>query len=444
MKKILLFALLSASSAFAQTAYDTLAIQDFETVPATPTWGYTGVLNDLQSGLSSASSSIPNTPLGIDTTQAWHVVQVSGGNQITYDNITIPPASYDSIRVNFKLAAMNLIGSTGGPDHLDYVLVEYSLDNGATWVGRLRVRGSSANNCFWAYDATAVAAVQHLPATETMFQASTTGLQVAEGYSFCEISFPGTISQVAIRITPRSSSTTDSWLIDNLVITGEYQCQPSSSSITETACSSYTSPSGSVLTTSGMYTDIIPNASGCDSTISIDLTVNTADSISDVQTSCGSYVWIDGNTYSASTDSATWLLTNMNGCDSLITLDLIVLSEPVVNVTQTGALLSADQSGAIYQWLDCDNNYAPIAGETNQTFTPANTGNYAVEVTLNGCSDTSSCALVDYAGIDELSNSPKELVKIVDLMGREVTPQKNVVLIYIYSDGTKQRVLEFE
>jgi len=47
-------------------------------------------------------------------------------------------------------------------------------------------------------------------------------------------------------------------------------------------------------------------------------------------------------------------------------------------------------------------------------------------------------------GIEELTQGEKELVKIVDLMGREVAPQKNRVLIYVYSDGTTERVFEFE
>ena len=73
-------------------------------------------------------------------------------------------------------------------------------------------------------------------------------------------------------------------------------------------------------------------------------------------------------------------------------------------VTQNGALLSADQAGATYQWLACDDNNAQINGETNQTYTPSVTGNYSVEVTLNGCVDTSACKLVDFTGLDEINN----------------------------------------
>ena len=46
---------------------------------------------------------------------------------------------------------------------------------------------------------------------------------------------------------------------------------------------------------------------------------------------------------------------------------------------------------------------ALIGAETNQSYTPSNvTGNYAVEVNMNGCVDTSACFLVDYTGLSEM------------------------------------------
>src|SRR5680860_377603 len=123
----------------------------------------------------------------------------------------------------------------------------------------------------------------------------------------------------------------------------------------------------------------------------------------DVQSACDSYTWVDGNTYTASNNTATWLETNAAGCDSLITLDLTINPLPDNNVTQSGSLLTADQSGATYQWLDCNDNNAIIGGETNQSYKPTPiTGNYAVEVTLSGCVDTSLCFLIDYTGLSDL------------------------------------------
>lgn len=67
--------------------------------------------------------------------------------------------------------------------------------------------------------------------------------------------------------------------------------------------------------------------------------------------------------------------------------------------------LSANQAGATYQWVDCNNSNAPIAGETAQTFTATASGSYAVEVTFNGCTVTSACETISLTGVDALSNN---------------------------------------
>ncbi|MBI2269540.1 MAG: T9SS type A sorting domain-containing protein [Bacteroidetes bacterium] len=65
----------------------------------------------------------------------------------------------------------------------------------------------------------------------------------------------------------------------------------------------------------------------------------------------------------------------------------------------------ANAMGATYQWLDCDNNNAVIAGETNQNYTATANGNYAVEVTQNGCTDTSSCVNITGVGLEEYNKT---------------------------------------
>jgi len=114
------------------------------------------------------------------------------------------------------------------------------------------------------------------------------------------------------------------------------------------------------------------------------------------------------------------------------------------DVNQFGTQLTAEQNGASYQWLDCDNNYSAINGETNQTYTPTTTGYFAVELTSTDiCGgvqvDTSTCNLVDFTGIGELNNSSKQLIKIVDVLGRETPFKPNTPLLYIYNDGTVER-----
>ena len=219
MKKITLFYLLIAGiTSFAQMNIDTLAIQDFETSPATPTWNFTGPVI-YNSGMSTASSAPANSPIGINASRAWETTQNSGGLVLEFDNVIIP-AGYDSIQFEFRLAAMNLGGTSGGPDHLDYVLVEYSTDNGVTYHGRLRIRGAAANNGFWTYSATAEGKVYYQPTSEVMFQPANTGLATTDGYSTNGITFPGSVSQIKIRMTGRSSSSSDTWLVDNVVLRG--------------------------------------------------------------------------------------------------------------------------------------------------------------------------------------------------------------------------------
>ncbi|MCR9172516.1 MAG: S8 family serine peptidase [bacterium] len=71
-------------------------------------------------------------------------------------------------------------------------------------------------------------------------------------------------------------------------------------------------------------------------------------------------------------------------------------------IAQNGLQIDAVASNAQYQWLDCLNGFAPIIGETNQTFAPSADGEYAVVVTENGCSDTSACLVFSTASLMEV------------------------------------------
>ncbi|WMI70224.1 LamG-like jellyroll fold domain-containing protein [Mangrovimonas sp. YM274] len=65
----------------------------------------------------------------------------------------------------------------------------------------------------------------------------------------------------------------------------------------------------------------------------------------------------------------------------------------LVSLSET--TLTAAQTGATYQWVDCDNDNAVLDGATAQTFTPEASGNYAVEITVDGCVTTSGCMAVE-------------------------------------------------
>jgi ELWxxDGT repeat protein len=123
-------------------------------------------------------------------------------------------------------------------------------------------------------------------------------------------------------------------------------------------------------------------------------------------TTCESYTWpVNNITYTESKTDTAWFMTT-EGCDSLIILQLTI---DTINTTVivSNSVLSAQATNATYRWLDCDNGYSVISGETSQTFTAPDSGHYAVEITRNGCVDTSDCYTPVHTALDELEAGKK-------------------------------------
>jgi hypothetical protein len=159
--------------------------------------------------------------------------------------------------------------------------------------------------------------------------------------------------------------------------------------ISANVCNSYTAANGEVYATSGIYTQNFTNAAGCDSTLTLILEINYSATNTINATGCTNYIAPNGQTF---TQEGTYTVTipTFYGCDSLITISLTLGAiDTTVNIFAPG--FQANESQAIYQWIDCDNNYTPISGEVNREFFPNSTGNYAVQISKNGCVDTSEC-----------------------------------------------------
>lgn len=196
-------------------------------------------------------------------------------------------------------------------------------------------------------------------------------------------------------------------------------------SIVEFACGSYTAPDGSIHTTSDTLDVVITNASGCDSLIHIDLTVSQPTTGNITETACNSYIAPDGSVYT-STGVYTAVVTNAAGCDSTITINLTI-EQIDTTVSYAGGVLTANQSGVSYQWIDCS-TMNPIAGETNQSFTPSSNGNYAVNLSGTICDLNSDCYDVSDLGLDEFNqlnlvlfpNPVSDELNIVNNSGEEL------------------------
>ena len=154
-------------------------------------------------------------------------------------------------------------------------------------------------------------------------------------------------------------------------------------------------------------------------------------------TTCESYTWIDGVTYTASNNTATHILTNAVGCDSIITLNLIITGNPTVTISQNGTDLEV-ATAVTYSWN---------TAETTQTITPTANGWYWCIVTdVNGCiGDTALYEVTNIVSvISETINAKKTLLRITDILGQEIPIRKNTPMFYIYDDGTVEKKVIIE
>ncbi len=197
---------------------------------------------------------------------------------------------------------------------------------------------------------------------------------------------------------------------DSMVTTVLTVNYSTSSSTSVTACGSYTSPSGKVWTTSSLRFDTIPNATGCDSLMTINLTIKPTSAESRTISSCGAYTVPEtGSVYTAS-GTYTDVTTNAFGCPHTITTVLTINAATAGTISVTGITLTASATGVTYKWMDCDNGYSYLLGETAQTFTPDRNGNYAVEITTtSGCSDTTSCESIMSVSLEEFMISASDI-----------------------------------
>ncbi len=187
------------------------------------------------------------------------------------------------------------------------------------------------------------------------------------------------------------------------IITIDLTLTASDTTISYSGCLAYHS-GGGAYTTSGTYYEVYQNFSGCDSVVTLQLIINVTHTYTNAE-GCNS-ININNQIYNTS-GVYTQILSNVNGCDSVVHFN-VNLSLYTVGVHPTGGSLIANYPyQAYFTWVDCNNNYAFIPGGNSQIFTPSIPGSYAVIVAPFGasCNDTSACYTVTDAGISEQNNN---------------------------------------
>lgn len=167
-------------------------------------------------------------------------------------------------------------------------------------------------------------------------------------------------------------------------------CVPDTVSINQTVCNDQFPYAWNGLTINGPGTQSVTltNASGCDSIVTLALAVSQNSIGTDIQSACESYTWIDGNTYTSSTNTPVYTIVggNVNGCDSTVNLNLTInqASSNTIHINSCGPYFAAN----------------------GQTYTESGNFSYIIQNT-NGCDSTITVNLtISPTPIAAFSSSP--------------------------------------
>jgi uncharacterized repeat protein (TIGR03803 family) len=336
------------------------------------------------------------------------------------------PSGKPNISKNGKIYGLTQVGGNQN----NGVLFEYNLSTD-TLIKKLDFIGSNGKRpfgsltpfCLPSFDTMAVSACgQYVsPSKKYTWTVSGNYLDTISSFTSCDSiiniqlrilkssSFNYTASACDSFIAPNgkryTSSSNISYIIPNRagcdsLINIQLEILNSKSNFQVKTCKSYIAPDGKTYNKSGIITAIISNTKGCDSIITVDLTILNTDSTINV-VACRVYTAPDGQTYRSSGIKQA-SIKNSKGCDSLITINLNI-QKVETGIAVTDSILSANAIGALYQWLDCKQNYAPIPNANSRFYTATKNGEYAVTVTEKTCTDTSIC--ININGLNIVQNT---------------------------------------
>lgn len=177
---------------------------------------------------------------------------------------------------------------------------------------------------------------------------------------------------------------------------------PSASNISAAICPGSTySFDGLNLGTAGTYRDTLTNFSGCDSVITLTLTLKNTSNDTFPSFICQGDSFMFNNINYGAAGFYTATFTNADGCDSTRTLNLNVTPLPLPTITRNGAVLTANGGPfSSYQWYLNGNS---ISGATSSVHTPVSNGTYKVLVSQNSCNGSSADFAVGFVGIKEFT-----------------------------------------
>ncbi len=165
---------------------------------------------------------------------------------------------------------------------------------------------------------------------------------------------------------------------------------------------------GQTLTNAGSYSQSLQNSAGCDSIVYLNLSIKPTTSATITYAMCDGLSYnFNGQTITAA-GSYSATLIGSNGCDSIVTLLMTIYPIPtapnLINnspLSCPGDLLSltaAPVSNGNFTWTG-PNNFASLSQDTLFNAYPINMGIYTATVTVNGCVSPSASIPVTITNI---------------------------------------------
>ena len=169
---------------------------------------------------------------------------------------------------------------------------------------------------------------QHLPSNTTL-TVSTCNPYTFNGQTYAQ---SGTYSYLGSTI----------WGCDSIITLNLTITPTITSSVNADACGSYPW-NGQTLTNSGVYIDSLQTSAGCDSVVTLNLNIYPIDAITIDSTVLDAFIW-NGTNYTSS-GTYTQFFTSINGCDSTVTINLTIEDSGLTHHLPTTLKLSPNPIG---------------------------------------------------------------------------------------------------
>ena len=194
----------------------TIAVQDFETIPATPTLNYsfnTGAFSSV-SGNSGGGDSPANSPQFTSSDTSWRVRNTTVDADFGPTNIS----AYQAVQVEINLAGFSINSTGNGLDTSDYVDIYISLDNGTNWSYEMEITGN--NNARWAFNSGSNRTITYDGDDNPTSYSTSSGNPIDNVIINIPNADAATASNFLIGFVISNNNSAESWNLDDITISG--------------------------------------------------------------------------------------------------------------------------------------------------------------------------------------------------------------------------------